>query len=612
MSSAYIPLTAADTDIDEEGRLYSPRYGDVYNGLQDAYRQAIDVFMRGNGLPQRWQHRDSFTVCETGFGLGTNFLVLLQAWRADPARSKRLHVLSIEGHPFHRDVYKALLDTHVPEPLRPLAHELAGQWPALLPGMHRLEFDGGAVTLTLAFGPIDQMVGRISATVDAFFLDGFAPRVNPAMWEPSLLRRLARMGAADATLATWTSVGEVRRTLQAAGFDIERKPGSCGKWHMTVGRRAAWAAARAPQRAAVPAVPVMVIGAGLAGAGVAHALALRGLPVDIVGGDRHAHGGHLAAALTPVVARDDNMRARLARAGSQRALRRWAGFGAVRRVGTLHLERDAGRTAALPDTLAALQFPADWVRVVDRDEAQALAGVPVARGGLYFADGLLIEPQRLIDTLLDRPSIRRLHQQVARLEAAGSGWRVIGTAGEVLAETQHVVLANAVHARSLLAASGLLEPLPKLAEMHALAGQVTHVPAALLGGGPRCVVGGEGYLLPAVDGWCVAGSTYAHGAAASEVSAEGQAVNLGKAAGLLGHPLSVDGNLPGWAGWRAVLPGRLPAVGQLTHAKGVWLATGYASRGLSWSALMGDVIAAQLFAEPLPLENDLLASIAPR
>ncbi|MCJ9711525.1 FAD-dependent cmnm(5)s(2)U34 oxidoreductase, partial [Bordetella hinzii] len=72
MSSAYIPLTPALTDLDDDGRLFSRQYGDVYNGPTDALGQARAVFLQGNGLPQRWRGRESFTVCETGFGLGTN------------------------------------------------------------------------------------------------------------------------------------------------------------------------------------------------------------------------------------------------------------------------------------------------------------------------------------------------------------------------------------------------------------------------------------------------------------------------------------------------------------------------------------------------------------
>ncbi|AWQ07122.1 FAD-dependent oxidoreductase [Bordetella bronchiseptica] len=623
MSAPYAPLQPAVVVHDEQGRLYSAAYGDVYHSRDDAAGQAEHVFLRGNGLPQRWRGRARFTVCETGFGMGLNFLTLWQAWRDDPARPRRLHMLSLEGHPFAREDLLAVLRAHAPAGLQALATQLAAQWPPLLPGLHRLEFEGGALTLTLGFGAAQQLAPRLTARVDAYFLDGFAPRGNPAMWDPHMLQALARLAAPDATLASWCSAGQVRQALQQAGFAVRRAPGFGGKWHMTLGQRLPGAATPddAPDD---DGAPVLVVGAGLAGAAVAHALALRGRAVTVLDAARLAgvasHASHAAAALTPVIARDDNPRARLSRAGSQRAWLRWRDLpapAAPRRCGTVQLERDAGRAAALAQTLQILQFPADWVRMVDRDQAGALAGLPVARGGVFFADGMLVRPGALIDALLAGEGISTIAAQAARLRRHGAQWQVLDAQGRQVAQAPVVVLANAADAPRLLADSGLLEPLPRLARMHALAGEVTLLPAEALSGGPRCVVGGEGYLLPAVDGWCVAGSTYVHGAAQALTGAEGQRVNLDKAAGLLGQaPAALaslqPGSLPGWAGWRAVLPGRLPAVGPLAHAPGLWLAAGYASRGLSWAALMGDVIAARLCGEPGPLETDLLAQIAPR
>lgn len=80
----------------------SPGFGDVYHPEWGALEQARRVFLHGNDLPRRWQGKGSFTVCETGFGLGNNFVALWQAWRDDPQRSARLHVLSFEAHPFTR------------------------------------------------------------------------------------------------------------------------------------------------------------------------------------------------------------------------------------------------------------------------------------------------------------------------------------------------------------------------------------------------------------------------------------------------------------------------------------------------------------------------------
>ncbi|WMD18521.1 FAD-dependent 5-carboxymethylaminomethyl-2-thiouridine(34) oxidoreductase MnmC [Achromobacter seleniivolatilans] len=623
MSVSYSPLTPAVAGFDADGRLYSPVYSDVYHSPAGALGQIEHVFLRGNGLPERWRGHDVFTVCETGFGLGLNFLALWKAWLDDPQRPASLHMVSVEAHPFERDDLAALLERLAPESWAGQTRQLLAQWPLLLPGLHRLEFEGGAVTLTLGFGDAQVLAPRLSVRADAFFLDGFAPERNPAMWTVPLLRDLAKLAAPGATLATWACSGALRQALQDAGFEVRRAPGYGGKWHMTVGTAREAGSAAAPPRAR--AGHAVVVGAGLAGAGIAQALAMRGWRVTVVDAGRAAgapaHAGHLAAALTPVVARDDNARARLSRAGSQRALARWQGLsdGAAPRVcGTVQVERDAGKSAALAVTLETLAFPAEWVRQVDRDEASALAGLPLARGGVFFAQGMLVRPNRLIDALLRTAGVTALPAKVARVEQAGQGWRVLDEHDAELVQADTVVLANAAGAHGLLAASGLLDALPRVAQMHALAGEVTLVPAKALAGGPRCIVGGEGYLLPDVGEGCVVGSTYVHGATVASIGAEGQRVTLDKAAGLLmsGHFPAFDalepGSLPGWAGWRAVLPGRLPAVGELPQAKGLWLAIGYASRGLSWSALMGDLIGARLCGEPAPLETDLSKLISPR
>jgi tRNA 5-methylaminomethyl-2-thiouridine biosynthesis bifunctional protein len=271
----------------------------------------------------------------------------------------------------------------------------------------------------------------------------------------------------------------------------------------------------------------------------------------------------------------------------------------------------------MSDALASLCFPQDWVRAVDQDEAGVLADMPVSRGGLFFADGMLVRPGVLIETLLTLPGIERRCAKAARLRRHGVNWQVLDAQDRELAQAPTVIVANAGGALNLLSRSQVLESLPRLAQMQVMAGEITLLPTGALNGGPRCIVGGEGYLLPAQGPWCVAGSTYVDDASHAWIGAQGQGINLQKMAGLLcympgGVASLPPGTLPGWAGWRAVLPGSLPMVGELAHAPGLWLAVGYASRGLSWSALIGDVIAARLCGEPMPLESKLVGMIAPR
>src|SRR5438094_2181053 len=79
---------------------YCAAFGDVYHSADGGIAQAEHVFLKGNGLPERWAGRERFAILETGFGFGLNFLATWQAWKRDASRCRRLHYVSIEKHPF--------------------------------------------------------------------------------------------------------------------------------------------------------------------------------------------------------------------------------------------------------------------------------------------------------------------------------------------------------------------------------------------------------------------------------------------------------------------------------------------------------------------------------
>ena len=60
----------------------------------------------------------------------------------------------------------------------PLARELVDAWPMLVPGTHRLEFEGGRVVLTLVFGDALEVFPKLWMRADAIYLDGFAPAMR--------------------------------------------------------------------------------------------------------------------------------------------------------------------------------------------------------------------------------------------------------------------------------------------------------------------------------------------------------------------------------------------------------------------------------------------------
>src|SRR5258705_9034197 len=263
-----------------DGTAFSDEFQDVYHSSHGGLAQSRHVFLTGNRLPKRWRGRDAFVILETGFGLGLNFLAAWDAWRADGARPRRLHFLSVESRPLDaKDLAAALAGF---EELAPLARALVAAWPPPLAGFHRLHFDGGNVILTLLLGDACAVLPQLIACVDAYFLDGFSPAKNPGIWSPEVVRELARVAAPDATLATWTVAGGVRAALADAGFAVEKQAGFASKREMLTGRFIA-------QRCA-PAMPrtrhAAVVGGGLAGTLAAERLAARGWEVELVDAQR--------------------------------------------------------------------------------------------------------------------------------------------------------------------------------------------------------------------------------------------------------------------------------------------------------------------------------------
>ncbi|MGE5318830.1 MAG: bifunctional tRNA (5-methylaminomethyl-2-thiouridine)(34)-methyltransferase MnmD/FAD-dependent 5-carboxymethylaminomethyl-2-thiouridine(34) oxidoreductase MnmC [Hyphomicrobiaceae bacterium] len=593
----------------KDGVPYSAAYGDIYHSADGGAGQARHVFLQGCGLPQGWARRANFVVLETGFGTGLNFLATWAAWRDDPARPARLHFLSAEKHPFHADDL-ARLHAQWPE-FSALSAELLANWPALMPGFHRIALDGGRVQLTLMLGDALDCLPQLDAAVDAFYLDGFAPDCNADLWQPKLFDALARLARPGALAATYTVAASVREGLGRAGFVCEKRAGYGRKRHCL----SAYFAGPSRRREAARPRHVAVIGAGVAGAAVAHALAQRGVAVTVLErADRPAAAasGNPVAVFRPVISRDDNGSTRLTRAAFLHDLRAWPALGQARgagqqvqwaRCGVLHLAKNAEAAAKQQQALGATAPPGDYARWVELDEARALANWPVAAPGVYYPTAGWVVPASLCRAWLDHPAIRvQTGCAVARVTAGAAGWRVADREGAVLAEADAVVLANARDARNL--APGQAWPL------NTVRGQITQLPPGCLPEITR-VVSREGYVAPGVRP--LVGATYEHDEADTAPRAASDLSNLARLEAILpgaGERFAAD-KVDGRAALRATLPDRLPLVGAVSGYPGLYVAAAYASRGVVWAALLGATLADLMTSQPLPLEADLMRAIAP-
>ncbi|MEN8719510.1 MAG: tRNA (5-methylaminomethyl-2-thiouridine)(34)-methyltransferase MnmD [Oceanococcaceae bacterium] len=300
----------------------STRYHDVFHSLHGAAGQWRHVFFHGNDLPRRWQGNPLFAIGELGFGSGLSFLLTASQWltRADRrAGAGPLIYMAIEQHPWPVSDTRKLIERVVtaeregkgPEDHLSIDAGLMEEWlqqvPMLQPGSNRLHLANGQIELLLHIGAIETILPHLHGRVDAWFLDGFNPRHNAAMWDPHLWPDLHRLSRPGATLATWCCAGAVRRGLAEAGFTVKRAPGFAQKRDMLIGATVGqWHPRALPVRA-------RVLGAGLAGGWMARTLAERGVAVDVhdaASGPAHGASGMPMLMIRPYARHRDTPTAR--------------------------------------------------------------------------------------------------------------------------------------------------------------------------------------------------------------------------------------------------------------------------------------------------------------
>ena len=593
-----------------DGTPRSPRFDDVYRPSTGGLEQARHVFLHGCGLPGAWAGQPQWRILETGFGLGLNFLAAWHAWKEDPLRPRLLHFVSLEAWPV---AAADLLRSVTPYPaLAPLADELAAQWFGLMPGVHRLVFEQGRVMLTLFIGDVREALRQQPFHADSVFLDGFDPQRNPDMWSPHTLKAVARHCRRGSAVATWTAVGDVRRDLAQCGFDMEKADGLPPKRHSLKGTFApAWEPkGQRPVNAVTPAQCV-VVGAGLAGASVAASLARRGWQVTVLDAAAAPAGGASGVPvgmLAPNFSPDDNLLSRLSRCGVRATLQQAR---ALLREGedwraTGVLEHRVGELAAADPEPS--QAAAAWTRPAN-DAQKVLAGLDWNTRGYWHEQAAWIKPGALVRAWLGQPGVTwRGNAKVGRIVRDGDGWLLVGDQGLHLAQAPLVVIAAALESDALL---------PRPLSLQPVRGQVSwgqEVPQAPM---PPFAVNGNGHFIPGVplaggNAW-YCGSTFDRGDTDLAVREGDHWFNLERLRALLPAtaeqvaPAFAEGSVHAWTGVRCASNDRRPLLGEI--APGLWVSTAMGSRGLTFSVLCAELLAARLHGEPLPLERRLAVAL---
>ncbi|WJG08298.1 bifunctional tRNA (5-methylaminomethyl-2-thiouridine)(34)-methyltransferase MnmD/FAD-dependent 5-carboxymethylaminomethyl-2-thiouridine(34) oxidoreductase MnmC [Aliiglaciecola sp. LCG003] len=659
-------IKPAKITFNSDGTPVATEFDDVYFSNTDGLEETRYVFLQHNRIPQRFvEHcKHSFVIAETGFGTGLNFLTLWQAFdqfrlEHPEAPLKQLHFISTEKFPLRQQDLQAALDKW--PTLAREANGLVEYYPDLVDGCHRLQFAKGTITLDLWFGDVldsfPAMHNDPQGIVDAWFLDGFAPSKNPKMWSDELFAQIARLSKPQATFATFTAAGIVKRGLAQVGFEVTKTKGFGRKREMLMGhfthnQNIKRDTQQYFQRHAVVRVDtaaekklhIGVVGGGIAAANLAISLVQRGHMVSVLFKESlpaQGASGNPQGGFYPQLNAEANITSRLQALAFGFAARRYqqllqAGCTYAHQwCGVLQLAFNSQVETRQRNLVDNALWPDSLIHGVDAVSGTAIAGLDLPYSSLFIPQGGWICPPELVNAMFDYA--QQIGQckllsncTVQSLSQQEHHWTVTSSQqGEMQFDT--VVIATGADSKAISHTADL--------PFNLVRGQVEAIPSQQPLDKLNTVLCHKGYLTPEFQGAHALGSTYVKHDTSRAYRKNEQDINLATHLKGLAHTnwiKTIKGNHIGRAAIRCSLPDHLPVAGAMFEASiqqqqfdhlykalpihrypmaedlsGLYILSGLGSRGLTTAPLLADLIASQISAEPLPLSHQLLNALNP-
>jgi tRNA 5-methylaminomethyl-2-thiouridine biosynthesis bifunctional protein len=652
---------------------FCTEFDDVYYRSKQPFsehglKETDYLFIQQNQLPSRWQNLDNlpsenktFTIGETGFGTGLNFLTASDLWLKTAPNDWRLKFISTEIRPISADDLQTIHASW--SVFSELSKELLEKYPILTPGVHLIELAQGRIQLMLMLGEANQMLSSIAQSpdadlamyqktpIDAWFLDGFTPAKNPELWTDDIFNSIASLSAENTTFATFTCASAVRKGINNVGFTSEKVSGFGDKRESLRGQFEGrelskphsvthWFLDQQPKQSA--SKTAIVLGAGIAGCTAASALAKRGYSVTVI--DRHQTianegSGNLQAVVYPKLSKQNDALPRINLTAMTMASRFYKPYwdqGLGSQCGVLLLPDSEKSRINLEQIAERYSQHKRLVAAVNNSQICDLTGLSLkAEQGLFFPQLGWLPPQALCQQLLKEQRISVASADVKQLTRCNVSqqWQLIDQSGNTIASADSLVLATAYECQQFAQTEFLT--------VNQLRGQVTHLPQQQAASDLKTVICGKGYIAPLTNGVQSCGASYNKGVISKQTRAEDHNANLhmmqntdpGLAEAI---QCSEKDSFDGRANYRGTTNDYLPIVGPVPNADrfkqqydalrrdatttvnslgsyfpNLYIHCGLGSRGLSYAPLTAEILAAEINSEISPLERELRLAMHP-
>ncbi|TYZ13478.1 tRNA (5-methylaminomethyl-2-thiouridine)(34)-methyltransferase MnmD [Hymenobacter lutimineralis] len=213
------------TTADGSSTLYVPALNEHYHSTHGAVQEAQHVYLRAGLEPLLAAASAPVRVLEIGFGTGLNALLTLQRSLVSPML---ITYDTLEKYPLPLSVIEQLgVERYILNPeLQDLHRQLhTAPWneDVLLAPHFRLR-------------KIDQELQQTTLPENQYhviYFDAFAPEKQPDMWTDAVFTQLYEATAPGGCLVSYCAKGSFKRSLLAAGWQVEKIPGPPGKREMT-------------------------------------------------------------------------------------------------------------------------------------------------------------------------------------------------------------------------------------------------------------------------------------------------------------------------------------------------------------------------------------------
>ena len=197
--------------------LFLPELNETYHSKFGAKTESEHVFIKAG---YRYVSKPDIHILEIGFGTGLNVLLTFLAHLKD---QRKVYYESLEKYPLPENIVEEINDyedVSIKEVFA-ILHNTPWQEDVAI-----------GDRFVLHKNQVDLLDFESQKEFDLIYFDAFAPGKQPEMWTQEVFDKMYKLVSEGGVLVTYSAKGSVRRTMQAAGFAVERIPGPPGKREM--------------------------------------------------------------------------------------------------------------------------------------------------------------------------------------------------------------------------------------------------------------------------------------------------------------------------------------------------------------------------------------------